>query len=85
MFPCQSINAALQVDWFLGNLTANGVQYGMVWLDIEQNPSTGCFWSSNLASNCNYMAALGDRLNYHGVNWGVYSTPWEWEQVMGGR
>lgn len=84
MFPCSSTSAALQVDWLLGNLTANNVRYGMIWLDIEQNPSTGCGWSSDFSANCQYMAALSERLNYHGVNWGVYSTPWEWEQVMGG-
>ena len=30
--------------------------YGMVWLDIEENPSPGCSWSaSSFESNCQYI------------------------------
>ena len=32
--------------------------YGMVWLDIEKNPSRGCGWGTNYASNCQYVREL---------------------------
>ena len=34
---------------------AVGKSYGMVWLDVEINPSSGCGWGTNYASNCNLV------------------------------
>lgn len=34
----------LQMNNFVDYLNAHGVKHGMVWLDIETNPSPGCSW-----------------------------------------
>jgi len=37
----------------------NGIlksNYGMIWIDVEENPSSGCSWASySAASNCDYV------------------------------
>jgi len=41
------------------NEGANGVNYGMIWVDIEINPSSGCSWASySASSNCDYTNQL---------------------------
>jgi hypothetical protein len=33
--------------------------YGMIWIDVEDNPSSGCSWNSHThASNCDYVVSL---------------------------
>ena len=35
------------------------VDYGMIWLDIEYNPSPNCSWADfNFESNCEYIKEL---------------------------
>lgn len=81
--------------------SASGVNYGMIWFDIEQNPSSGCGWSSDKSANCStarvahrgaaprslrraeYMNDLVSAASGAGGSWGVYTSPWEWEVVMG--
>lgn len=83
MFPCAGQDPASQVNSFVSQLSSNGVQYGMIWLDIETNPSDGCGWS-DATDNCNFFSGLANALNSAGVNWGTYSSPYEWSNIMGG-
>ena len=58
--------------------------YGMIWLDIETNPSTGCSWSSfSAASNCQYVNELVTAIKGHGKVPGIYSSYYMWEGIMG--
>lgn len=68
MFPCRGKNATMQsnqlVD-FLNSIKAQGkssafeYQTGMIWLDIETNPSAGCSWKiGNATSNCEFIQEL---------------------------
>ena len=51
MFPCRAKSASDQVASMIKNLET--ADYGMVWLDIETNPSTGCGWDQyTSANNC---------------------------------
>ena len=53
MFPCRGKSASDQVSDLINNLGSSN--YGMIWLDIETNPSSGCSWSSySAASNCQF-------------------------------
>lgn len=82
MFPCRSKSAAAQVDQVMAAIPAN--LYGMVWLDIETNPSSGCGWGTNYASNCEYVGELLARIKSHGKNPGIYASYYMWQTIMGG-
>jgi len=60
-----------------------GKSYGMVWVDVEINPSTGCGWGTNYANNCNFLNDLVGRLQQHGLNVGIYASEYMWSTVMG--
>ena len=82
MFPCAGQDATAQVNSFVSQLSSNGVQYGMIWFDIETNTSDGCGWSDP-ADNCNYMQALVNAANANGVNYGIYASAYMWGSIMG--
>jgi hypothetical protein len=48
-------------EWRAANVVEDGAangaaNFGMVWLDIEINPSSGCSWTSySWSSNCDYL------------------------------
>ena len=51
MFPCRGKIANHQVDEMIANIPGN--LYGMVWIDVETNPSPGCSWNGYSGeSNC---------------------------------
>lgn len=62
MFPCRGKNATVQANDLVNFLNAMKAasekstyeyQTGMIWLDIETNPSSGCSWKiGNATSNC---------------------------------
>ena len=57
MFPCRSQSATGQVNDLVGNMA--GQDYGMIWIDAENNPSDGCSWNDFSGdSNCDYIAEL---------------------------
>jgi len=61
-----------------------GAEYGMIWLDIEYNPSSGCSWASySAADNCEYVQELASAGKSNGATIGVYSSQYEWSVVMG--
>ncbi|CAM6002177.1 unnamed protein product [Sphagnum balticum] len=54
MFPCRGKSATTQVNEMMGGIPNN--LFGMVWIDVETNPSTGCSWSGHdAASNCAFL------------------------------
>ena len=82
MFPCPGQDATAQVNSFVSQLSSNGVQYGMIWFDIETNGSDNCGWSDP-ADNCNYMQALVNAAAANGVNYGIYASAYMWGSIMG--
>eukprot|EP00048_Salpingoeca_helianthica_P023282 m.23417 g.23417 ORF g.23417 m.23417 type:complete len:225 (-) comp8499_c0_seq1:42-716(-) len=83
LFPCPTKNIALQVKEMVGNLTVHGVKYHNIWLDIEEDPSTGCGWSNNKETNCATMGELAKAVNATGIPWGTYTSTYEWSTLMG--
>ena len=83
MFPCRGKSAVNQVDELINGMV--GHNYGMIWLDIETNPSSGCSWSSfSAASNCQFVTDLVNSVKNHGRVPGIYSSYYMWEGIMGG-
>lgn len=58
------------------------MQYGMIWADIETNPSSGCGWADQ-ASNCQFMQGLVNAFEANGINYGTYSSEYMWSSIMG--
>ena len=58
--------------------------YGMIWLDIETNPSPGCSWASwSGGSNCQFIGELVNAIRSRGKVPGIYSSYYMWETIMG--
>ena len=56
----------------------------MIWIDVEDNPSHGCSWDSySHQQNCAYLVGLIAQLKAAGKNVGVYTSNYEWGNVMG--
>lgn len=53
MFPCRGKSGTAQVDQMMAAIPAN--TYGMVWVDVETNPSSGCGWTSDYNGNCAFL------------------------------
>ena len=82
MFPCRGKSAQAQVSDLITNMGTSN--YGMIWLDIETNPSTGCSWNSfSHASNCEYISELVTAIKGHGKVPGIYSSIHMWTEIMG--
>jgi len=62
---------------------SNGVNYGMIWVDVEINPSSGCGWGTNYNANCDYVNTLTNQIRARGKVPGIYTSIYEWETVMG--
>ncbi len=63
---------------------SNDSSFGMVWIDVEINPSSGCSWTSySWSSNCDYLMQLINAVKAHGKAVGVYTSIYEWESTMG--
>lgn len=84
MFPCRGKSATAQVNELFSSVSSS--LYGMVWLDIETNPSTGCSWAGHdAASNCAYVTELVNAIKAKGKNPGIYASIYMWESIMGSR
>ena len=60
-----------------------GSDYGMVWLDIETNPSKGCSWDSYSGpENCQYIGELLHAVQAHGKKAGVYASRYMWTEIL---
>ena len=82
-FPCASQNAREQVSADLNHVGKSN--FGMMWFDIETNPSPGCGWSTNLAANCNFLGELIDAGKSMGIHMGIYASAYMWSIIMGDR
>ena len=84
MFPCRGKSAASQVDSLISGL--GSANYGMIWVDVETNPSSGCSWSSHSkSSNCDYIVQIINEIERKGKKVGVYASEYMWETVVGSR
>lgn len=64
----------------------SGSLYGMVWIDVETNPSSGCSWSGHdAASNCQFVTDIVNRIKSKGKTPGIYATAYMWQTIFGGR
>lgn len=92
MFPCAgkrdspAHSAAAQVNGTVAALASAGVAslVQRFWIDVESNPSPGCGWSTDLASNCAWVQELVDAVRAAGQHVGIYSSHYEWALVAGG-
>jgi hypothetical protein len=74
--------AGINLSEYRNNLGA----YGMVWIDVETNPSSTCTWSQfSASSNCGYLGQLIYALQSNGKKVGIYSSAYMWETIMGSR
>ncbi len=82
MFPCRGQSATSQVNSLISSL--GSANYGMIWLDVETNPSSGCGWPKNSGTaNCNYVTELVNAVKSKGKTVGIYSSYYMWEDIMG--
>lgn len=81
LFPCAGKPAADQVKATVAGLS--GVHIDRLWFDIETNPSTGCGWSSDHATNCAFMGELLSAGKSLGVTMGIYASEYMWSGIMG--
>ena len=73
-----------QVDSLISGL--GSANYGMIWVDVETNPSSGCSWSSHSkSSNCDYIVQIINEIERKGKKVGVYASEYMWETVVGSR
>ena len=84
MFPCSfGLSAASQVEQLVANLSANQVQFGSIWFDVEYNPDSRCAWSkTNKTANCEFMTDLVKAAESTNALWGVYSSIHMWTEIM---
>ena len=80
-FPCYGkVSASKQMTD-----SYNGVKgmFGMMWLDMESNPSPGCGFSANYANNCQFLKDLIATGNKLGIKMGIYSSAYMWSSLFG--
>jgi hypothetical protein len=81
MFPCRGKSASAQVDQMMAAIPAN--LYGMIWIDVETNPSSGCGWGADHAGNCNFLTETINRIKSHGKVPAIYASRYMWQTIMG--
>eukprot|EP00331_Platyophrya_macrostoma_P014079 CAMPEP_0176433454 /NCGR_PEP_ID=MMETSP0127-20121128/16031_1 /TAXON_ID=938130 /ORGANISM="Platyophrya macrostoma, Strain WH" /LENGTH=216 /DNA_ID=CAMNT_0017815883 /DNA_START=86 /DNA_END=736 /DNA_ORIENTATION=+ len=79
-FPCKSQSASEQVQADYDHVKG---LFGMMWFDIETNPSPGCGWSSDKADNCAFLGSLISAGRNLGIHMGVYASAYMWSSIMG--
>ncbi len=58
--------------------------YGMIWIDIETNPSSGCSWADHSGTtNCEYVGDIINAIESHGKKVGIYASRHMWQEIMG--
>jgi len=81
MFPCRSKSGTSQVDQMISAIPSN--LYGMVWVDVETNPSPGCGWGSDYNGNCAFLTEIINRIKSHGKVPAIYATRYMWQTIFG--
>ena len=57
LFPCRGKSAKSQVDEIIDHVGSG--KYGMIWIDIEYNPSSTCTWATHShESNCEFIKEM---------------------------
>ncbi|EAR88281.1 glycosyl hydrolase family 25 protein (macronuclear) [Tetrahymena thermophila SB210] len=80
-FPCVGkVSAADQVQ---ATVNTFGSLYGTVWIDVETNPSSGCGWTSNINTNCQFLKDIVAAYKSHGKLVGIYSSQYQWTSIFG--
>ena len=59
--------------------------FGIVWIDVETNPSPNCGWSTDFEKNCNFLSELVDKLQAKGLPVGIYLSSYMWNEIMGSQ
>eukprot|EP00825_Cyclidium_porcatum_P007979 TRINITY_DN13_c0_g1_i6.p1 TRINITY_DN13_c0_g1~~TRINITY_DN13_c0_g1_i6.p1 ORF type:complete len:217 (-),score=28.94 TRINITY_DN13_c0_g1_i6:340-990(-) len=81
-FPCiGGKDASDQVSEFQSAIPQS--LFGMVWVDVETNPSSGCEWSSDINYNCNFLSELVNDLQGAGFHVGIYASYYQWDGIFG--
>lgn len=96
MFPCAGQSPVNQANELVDTLSSKGVKFGMIWLDIESNPSPGCGWAAQtphavtgglnetaLQDGCSFITDLISTLKGRGINVGTYASEYEWSITVG--
>ena len=77
------IIAKAQMQTMIQSLDEAKVEYNMIWLDIEENPSSGCSWSKNsINTNCDIILAAGNAAVAANKTVGIYSNYNEWTEYI---
>lgn len=71
-----------QASYNLANMRRAGLQSPIVWLDVE--PVTIWEWSGDKVANAAVVAGAAKGYREAGVEIGVYSTPYMWDEIVGG-
>lgn len=67
----------------MGVDSENNLGYGMIWLDIETNPSHNCGWElGDQHSNCDFVKQIISTLETHGKKVGIYASEHMWQVCM---
>ncbi len=80
MFPCRGKSATAQVDEMMNAIPAN--LYGMIWIDVETNPSSGCGWTGD---NCGFITEIVNRIKSKGKVPAIYSSVYMWTSIFGSK
>jgi hypothetical protein len=81
MFPCRSKSGSAQVDQMMAAISSN--LYGMVWIDVETNPSPGCGWTTDYNGNCAFLTEIINRIKSHGKVPAIYASRYMWQTIFG--
>ncbi|EAR88283.1 glycosyl hydrolase family 25 protein (macronuclear) [Tetrahymena thermophila SB210] len=80
-FPCVGkVSPQAQAQ---ATINSFGSLYGTVWIDVESNPSSGCGWTSNIHTNCQFLVDLVHAYQSHGKLVGIYSSQYQWTSIFG--
>lgn len=77
LFPCVPCgNPATQATDLVTAI--KGQNYGMIWIDVEPYA-----WSSNQASNQDFITKIANQLKSLGQHVGIYSSYYNWQSIVG--
>jgi hypothetical protein len=74
--PCSSA-----MNQIVSNLRGQGINFGQLWIDVEQ--CDGCW--NDADSNVAYIKDCVSTAQSLGVTVGIYSSYYEWQQTVGGQ
>jgi hypothetical protein len=57
--------------------------YGMAWIDVESNPSSGCGWGNDYDGNCAFLTEIVNAIKARGKNPGIYASMYQWQTILG--